>query len=197
MPTGYTAKILDGCSFEEFVWAVARNFGALIMMRDEPSNAPIPERFEPSDYYLKRLEEAKADALKLSSSSLEERQAMYSEYEKKLLSDRQITEEKNASTEAKYRAMREKVEKWEPPTHEHVGMKSFMLKQIDESIEFDIIDDKYLPTFLTFDEWLAGQMERAKRDVEYYEKEHAEEVKRTEKRNAWLKALRDSLKNGG
>jgi hypothetical protein len=36
MPTGYTAAIKDGISFEKFVWDCARGMGALVMMRDEP-----------------------------------------------------------------------------------------------------------------------------------------------------------------
>ena len=47
MPTGYTAPIKDGISFNDFMWGCARAFGALIMMRDDPPGTPIPERFEP------------------------------------------------------------------------------------------------------------------------------------------------------
>ena len=61
MPTGYTLDLYDGkdITFEEFALRCARAFGALISMRDEPIDAPIPERFEPSDYHLKELEKAK------------------------------------------------------------------------------------------------------------------------------------------
>jgi len=38
MPTGYTNCIKDGVTFEQFVWKCARAMGALVMMRDEPSN---------------------------------------------------------------------------------------------------------------------------------------------------------------
>jgi hypothetical protein len=47
MPTGYTAPIADGMTFEQFALGCARAFGALVTMRDEPSDAPIPERLEP------------------------------------------------------------------------------------------------------------------------------------------------------
>jgi hypothetical protein len=58
MPTGYTAKLMEeGQSFPEFAMRCARNFGALIMMRDESLDVPIPEQFEPSDYYRKKLSE--------------------------------------------------------------------------------------------------------------------------------------------
>lgn len=50
----------ENFTFPEFAMRCARNFGALIMMRDEPLDAPIPEKFEPSGYYKKEYEKAKA-----------------------------------------------------------------------------------------------------------------------------------------
>jgi len=63
MPTGYTNCIKDGVTFEQFVWKCARAMGALVMMRDEPSNAPIPVKFEPSNYYAEEVAKAKAKLL--------------------------------------------------------------------------------------------------------------------------------------
>ncbi len=60
MPTGYTADIAKGITFQQYAWSCARAFGALVMMRDEPSDAPIPEAFTPSDYHVKALAEARA-----------------------------------------------------------------------------------------------------------------------------------------
>ena len=45
MPTGYTAGILEGETFEQYALQCAKAFGALVMMRDEPSDAPIPDQF--------------------------------------------------------------------------------------------------------------------------------------------------------
>ena len=52
MPTGYTAGVQDGTvtDFSEFALQCARNFGALVTMRDDPWSTPIPERFEASEY---------------------------------------------------------------------------------------------------------------------------------------------------
>ncbi len=51
MPTGYTDAVKDGITFDQFVLGCARGMGALVMMRDEPSGTPIPERFEPSRFF--------------------------------------------------------------------------------------------------------------------------------------------------
>ena len=60
MPTGYTAKIADGQTFEEFILSCARAFGALVEMRDEPADAPIPEEFKPSAYHTTQIGVARA-----------------------------------------------------------------------------------------------------------------------------------------
>jgi len=50
MPTGYTLDLYDGknITFKEFVMKCAGAFGALISMKDESLDAPIPEHLEPS-----------------------------------------------------------------------------------------------------------------------------------------------------
>src|SRR5665213_2401224 len=57
MPTGYTSKLYEGKdqSFNEFVMRCARAFGALITMRDDPSDAPIPDEFTADSYYSERI----------------------------------------------------------------------------------------------------------------------------------------------
>ena len=56
MPTGYTAAIAKDITFNDFVMQCAK--AMLIMMRDEPANAPIPERFEPGSHYVNKITEA-------------------------------------------------------------------------------------------------------------------------------------------
>ena len=51
MPTGYTSKIKDDITFEQYAMGCARAFDALIDMRDEASDALIPEELTPSNYH--------------------------------------------------------------------------------------------------------------------------------------------------
>jgi hypothetical protein len=194
MPTGYTAAIKDGISFEQFVWDCARAFGALVMMRDEPTSAPIPQRFEPSTYYAKSVEEAKTKLAHLRSLTPELASA-------ECLAEHQLdvarwTERGNERRELreKYLRMLVKVKDWRPPTPEHAGLKDFMEKQISESIEWDC-SSKYdtRPEPKTTDAWLADSIGRAEREVSRAEDSLRDEIVRTENRNAWLKALRDSV----
>ncbi len=53
MPTGYTQAIVDNpnLSFKSFVLQCSRAFGALVTMRDDDNNAPIPDEIKPDDYH--------------------------------------------------------------------------------------------------------------------------------------------------
>lgn len=72
MATGYTCDVSDGkiTTLRDFALRCARAFGALITMRDEPFDAPIPEKFEPhTDYHDKAIREAREQLEKLSAMS--------------------------------------------------------------------------------------------------------------------------------
>lgn len=194
MPTGYTADIAKGISFQQYALGCARAFGALILMRDEPSDAPIPERFEPSDYHVKALAAAKAELARYEAMTLAEAAlAADSAYESEVASCKarraEYTELRN-----KYNAMLAQVVQWEPPTPDHVKYKEFMIEQLRSSIDGDC-NESYItePTKASAIVWQASQEAIARCNVAYHEKEMAKEVERTENRNAWIKALRDSL----
>lgn len=77
MPTGYTASVQDGkiTEFRDFAMQCARAFGATITMRDDPSDAPIPEAFEPENYNAKRLIEAQEEIARLNAMTDDEKAA--------------------------------------------------------------------------------------------------------------------------
>jgi hypothetical protein len=194
MPTGYTADIAKGITFEQYALNCARAFGALILMRDDPSSTPIPERFEPSDYHIKAMASAKEDLARYDAMSRDDANAAAVEdylaevdrHEKRIT---EATELRN-----KYNAMLAQVVQWQPPTADHVKYKEFMIEQLRSSIDFDCNTDYYTkPERLTGSEWLAQRITKARESVAYHEREHAQEVERTENRNGWIKALRDSL----
>ena len=72
MPSGYTNKIKDDISFEEFALSCARAFGACVEMRDDPGDAKIPEEFTPSPYYKKALDDAYIEKTRLEELSVAE-----------------------------------------------------------------------------------------------------------------------------
>lgn len=195
MPTGYTASVLDGTitDLEPFAMQLARGMGALVMMRDHPSDAPIPEKFEPSDYHAKRLEEARAERDRLYAMSEDECADAASleaaEYDE-CVEERRI---EHAAQRARYAAMIAKVEAWRGAPE---GIKEFALEQLRTGMEFDCREP-----FTWYEDrpsedgsaWRAGKLEKAARDIEYHSAEHGKEMARTESRNAWLAQLRKSL----
>jgi hypothetical protein len=195
MPTGYTAAIADGITFEQYALGCARAFGALITMRDEPADAPIPDHFEPSDYNQKAIDRSQAELDRVLGLSQEQAaderdeayQAELESYKRRLA--------KAADLRTKYEAMLASVRTWEAPTPDHVEYKSFMEKQIVDSIDWDCdtSHDK-APGCKSVDGWLATRIAELRRDLAYHTKAHAEEVERTDARNQWIKALRESLR---
>ena len=197
MPTGYTAQIAEGMTFEEFVMRCARGMGACIDLRDEPMSALIPDRFEPSDYHLTKRTVAEMELARLSRMSMAEAEdAARAEF---LAAQAYHTThmQKNDNLRQKYEEMLTKVRAWQPPTPDHAGMKKFMVEQLVSSIDFDCDNSYYRdrpPHRLSGPDWLATKMAAAQHDINYHTKEHAEEVERVERRNTWIASLRESLK---
>ena len=196
MPTGYTASVQSGeiTEFSDFVMSCARAFGALINMRDEPTGAEIPERFEPSDYNLKRIDEVKAEKARLLSLSPDQIEAERDAAEAERVTGREEYLSKQKLQRERYEAMLEKVNEWIPPSPDHDEMKSFMQKQLSESIDFDCSHSTFnIEPLPPADEWHSDRVGQAEKDIAYYTQRHREEVARTEGRNEWLRQLRESL----
>jgi len=197
MPTGYTADIKDGISFETFALNCARAFGACVTLRDEPGGGEnIPDEFAPSDYHVKAVQKAHDElATLLAMPEQEQERAAAKSWDDAETSRIMRLEDKRKQREA-YEAMLAKVNAWTPPTLEHVGLHEFMLSQIAQSIDFDCGGDydKEPTPRMTGDQWASERAARLNRDIGYHEKEHAAEVQRAESRTAWVKALRSALK---
>ena len=195
MPTGYTSDLYDGkdITFEEFVLKCARAFGALIDMRDEPMDAPIPERFEPSDYHFKELEKAKKRLKEIKKWNEEKAEQEAERAYREALEEREEFINKNKLVRKRYEDMLSKVQKWKPPTIEHESLKQFMIQQLEESIEYDCFVPE-MPQRFSGEEFKEQQIKKALSDIDYHEKEYAKEVNRVYERNKWLFLLREALK---
>lgn len=198
MPTGYTAPIAEGITFKKYAMGCARAFGALIMMRDDPSDAEIPEEFEPSTYHRDRIEEDSKELKALLSMTVDEATAMAkAAYEK----DRKYHSDgisKDKELLGKYQAMLSEVESYVSPSPDHDNFKKFMADQIRESINFDCNSDYHqraLDSSVLLDgrDWIESEKNRLNESLEYHRKNHQEELDRTNRRSEWVKKLRDSL----
>ena len=139
MPTGYTAAVQDGTitTLDAFALRCARAFGACVSMRDDPTDAPIPERFEPNTaYYDEKIAEAReiVDTLPgLTAIQCDLR--AFAEWQEQSKNAARYTQE-GRDCEARYRAMIAAVTAWQVP-ESHAEFRAFMLGQLEESIRFD------------------------------------------------------------
>lgn len=196
MPTGYTANVADGSivKFSEFAMRCARGMGACVIMRDEPLDAPIPEKFEPSTYHDDRLRELREELGYLDGLSQQERmmECTAEHITKRRDHDRymhSMTEQRE-----RYEAMLREVREWEPPTDDHVGLKEFMASQLTDSIKWDCSTEHITePVELSVADWFAAKRDSVLESIEYHEEERSKERNRAEERSAWITELRQSL----
>lgn len=198
MPTGYTAGIVDGkiTEFNDFALQCARAFGALIELRDEPFDAPIPDEIKAhTSYYEQSLEEARQRLASLLALTPDE---VVSGAASALLiaqTSHQDSLVRVRAENARLKAMLAKVERWTPPTPDHQEMKRFMVDQLTISMT----NEKYYlvgPNEADFvpAKWHLASLDAAAQSVTRAADELAKERRRNADRNGWLQALRASLK---
>lgn len=198
MPTGYTAPIADGITFKEYAMGCARAFGALIMMRDEPQNAEIPEAFEASKYHKDAIEKESMELKELLAMDHATAAEKAKEAHQKHIDYHTEQIAKDEALAAKYKAMLAEVEAYESPSPDHDNFKKFMADQITESMKFDCSSNYHREALesaklMSGAEWILAEKERLEKSMEYHKKHHQEELDRTNNRNEWVKKLRDSL----
>jgi hypothetical protein len=196
MPTGYTAAIKDGITFEQFAMNCARAFGACITLRDESGGGEkIPERFEPSDYHQRKLIEARDQIAEIDALTPDECEQRAAEEHRQNEALRCERLRENKALQQKYDQMLDSVNAWIPPSADHLKLREFMRDQIQQSAKFDCDTEFYSkPTqSLNGTEWKAQRIAKLQHDIDYHAREQAAEVGRTNQRNEWIRLLRESL----
>lgn len=195
MPTGYTSDLYNGkdVKFKDFAMSCARNFGALITMRDEAHDAKIPDKFEPSSYHKDAL--IKASKNRTFTKRMTARQAARGAeqaYQTATAGFIKLKRETDARRE-RYKNMIAEASVWIPPTDDHVGLRKFMIDQLTESIKYDCREYKQ-PKRQTPEEWQAQKLKDALWHVEYHTEELKKERERCKERTDWVQQLRASLR---
>lgn len=187
-------------SFEQFTMNCARAFGALISMRDDASDAPIPDEIVPDKYYAESLKEAQDELMKLSAMSAGELREYGAQRKLASIASWENSVKDEQSDIDKCRAMLERVRAWTPPTADHEGLKNFMVQQISDSMKYaDEPDDSYRIKALreaqqkTPEEYAHEAMADARERVTSREKDLLKEQQRCAERTQWIRDLRKSL----
>lgn len=195
MPSFYTYPVADGTvvDLKPFALACARSFGALVRLRDDPSDAEVTDAvFAPSEYFPESLRRAEVRLAKLNAMSPAEREeAAATAFEEE--ADRWRKEVAlRIATRARYNAMLEKVLAWQPPSADHQGLQTFMVAQINEAIEWDTALPP-APTRGTGEAWALAEAAAATRSIQYLQEKVAEELALCAQQKAWYLALVASL----
>ena len=188
----------ENCTITEFALRCARSFGVCIDMRELPFDTPVPERFELESHYQEDIDKAVAKYEAFMALSDEEKAAElerkynktvaeYSEHEKKENARRRVLRQR-------YESMLEKIKKWQPPTPEHVNIRDFMIRQVQDSIASDC--KEYIARIGSREEWLDvnAHINLLKRNIDMEKEFYKKALKHTEECNKWLSDLRESLK---
>lgn len=200
MPSSYTAKISEGCSFKEYAISTMRQFGACVMLREEDGKViPTQENVkDTSTYYEDRL----AKAIKESERSDESILIDFDEYiENKIDGYREAINE-HIILKFKYEDMIKKVETMVSPSADHNGWKDFMIKQINDSIEWDCGIEYYEEALngahnLTPEQYLKDNRDSQKSDIEYNTKHLKKQNKGNDDRAEWVKLAIEAIEKVG
>lgn len=186
----------SGQTFQDFVMQCARAFGACVMMRDDPMDATIPERFEPSDYNVKRLAESKAELARLKAMTNDEKVTFGESKKAESIASSEECLAKDIEQNKRLEEMEASVNEWTPPSADHAGLKDFMLEQISTSknstnyIENSLAETRAKSPMDFYAEAVAS----AERGIKCNSKSHREEVERANSRTEWVRQLRESIK---
>lgn len=198
MPTGYTAPVMDGevTELRDYLLLIARAFGGFIHQRDEGSDVP-PRAPEFDSYHARSLPGAKADLQRYQQMTLEQAEKLQDEEIAATLKRNEESVAKAAVISHRYEHMIEQVDKWQPPTEEHEGIKKLALEQLHDSIKFDgtgyIVATERLPAQRWLDIKIAKARESVERHTEGLRKDKISHAKRV----AWVETFFASLPEKG
>jgi len=197
MPSGYTAGVQSGeiTDFKDYAMGCARAFGALVMMRDDPSDAEIPEKFEPSKFSRDRLVKLRKELDQFKAMGSDERRDLHeSEHRDEIASaEKRLAE--IAEQRARYEAMLGEARAYVAPTPDHEKFAEFMVKQLVDSIDWDCKTEYYdkKKEKAPFRKWEYEKVKDLERSIESAKESWNEEQERTAGRNKWIAELRESL----
>lgn len=189
----FTQSIKYGAemSAAEFIVGWAKLRGGLGHMRDEPLDAPI-RTLAMSPYRESALKRAKKNLEEYKNMTLEEAEALVEEGYQKDIAHKKAMDEQRELQKQKFIALMEQVNKWEPPTLQHLTIKEDALSDLKSAIK-DCECSPYTPEKMDAQEYINGWIENCEKEVAYHEKTLAEEKQAVEEKNKWITALLDSV----
>jgi gas vesicle protein len=199
MPSGYTAGIQNGTinNLNDFIWTCARGFGAFITQKDNIDEPPILKE-KPNPYYKNKIKQLLNEQQKYNEYTEDDWQNEYLKYIEDQLKDIDDNIKEKIESKEKYENILNQVKEWIPPNENFHKLKSFMINQIEESIDFDCDtsfwqERKNKISNLKLEQYKRNVLNDINESLisnkEYYD----EEVQRVKERNQWKQQLVDSV----
>lgn len=188
MGSRYTAKILEGVSFFDYVLECARE----CEFDDNLPEGPIPDEIKPDSYYEVNVRNAILALHKLEKMTDEDKKIACRNENRRNQRHWLKVNAKKKKTKNTYLKMLEQVNGWKPPTDAHEYLKIFMAEQIKLSIQYDC-NEHPKEINVTWREWYKLALENAQDDIEYFSQRQVEEVERAMGKTIWIQQLKQSL----
>lgn len=199
MPSGYTEGILSGTinDLNDFIWMCARGFGAFITQKDNIDEPPILKE-KPNPYYKNKIKQLLNEQQKYNEYTDNDWQKEYFKYIEDQLKDIDNNIKEKIESKEKYENILNQVKEWIPPNENFHKLKSFMINQIEESIDFDCNtsfwqERKNKISNLKLEQYKRNVLNDINESLisnkEYYD----EEVQRVKERNQWKQQLIESI----
>lgn len=203
MPTGYASYINDGkiTNGADFLKLCTRAFGVAIELKDEDLSVQTPINFEPDPYYKEQYEKAVKKRNKYRKMTLDEAREEFIDQSIENINSTKSHLKNLIGENDKYRAIRNEIMQWIPPTSDHEKLKEYAINQLDISMnsadtikyykeESDkMIDDNEKAVT----EYLDRKRKMTEGNVVRSYKKWQENIKETEEKNLWMKQFLDSL----
>lgn len=200
MATGYTYPVAEGelTSAPEFIRRCARAMGALVMLRDEPLSAPIPDTLPTSSSYNQdRLVEIDGKLAQLDGLRSEELDRMFEEAREAAITRDHERFERARVERVRLKNMRDAISDWTPPRSDFFTLKNFMLEQLDLSLRVTTppigLNTSAFDAYSGPEEWLQKQRTDLASQRAACVAAIAKEQDNDASRQEWWDVLRESL----
>jgi hypothetical protein len=134
MANGLTHAIACGAATDlrTFLWQAANSYG----MPAQP--VPLEGMYEQPAQLLDAIKEAEDQIATIQTWSTEEAERQAEQHYREQLRHYHTHNQKQQALKNRYERMKSLVEAWEAPSPEHENFKSYMLKNIQESLDHDV-----------------------------------------------------------
>lgn len=197
MPTGYTSEVHDGktVTLANYLRTCVRAF--ILDMREEPIDAPIPDRSTYKDDVVAGYEAKVKAALDtiyeiegLTDAECGARALV--EHEERVAQATRWNNEKLV-VEARYRGLLDQIDAWDTP-HRLRGVRDFMREQLESSIKWDCTPHDMPAAPTSAADWRTEQVEHAREMHRRWSADLAKQREGQSNNNAFMETLHAELR---